>query len=274
MRIAVTGGSGRVGREVIDLAVARGHDVVNIDRRPLAPRHPSVASLQTDVRDYEALLGALTDCDALIHLAAISGPGRHPDHVVHNTNVVAGYNALRAAVEAGIRRVCQASSVNAIGGRFSRWPPRYDYFPVDERHPSYTEDPYSLSKWIGEQQADAIARSHDVTIASLRLHGVVGDRAETSHWVDRPERIAERHLWGYTLRDAAARAFLLAVTADFGGHEVFYVVAPETMVDTPSLDLRARYYPTVEVRGDLSGTRGFFDCSKAGQILGWRHDAG
>ena len=77
--------------------------------------------------------------------------------MVHNNNVVSSYNALRAAATAGVRRVCQASSVNAIGGRFSRWPPRYDYFPVDEQHPTYAEDPYSLSKWICEQQADAIA---------------------------------------------------------------------------------------------------------------------
>ena len=35
------------------------------------------------------------------------------------------------------------SSINAIGGRFSR-SPRYDYFPLDEQHPAYVEDPYSV----------------------------------------------------------------------------------------------------------------------------------
>jgi len=273
MKIAVTGGNGRVGRAVIDLAAAQGHTVVSIDHS----HDPSVTrvatALEIDVRDYAALRQAIAGCDALIHLAAISGPGRVPDHVVHSNNVVSSYNALRAAAEAEVPRVCQASSVNAIGGRFSTWPPRYDYFPLDERHPAYAEDPYSLSKWICEQQADAIARCHDnATIASLRLHGVVADRADTAHWVDAPQMIAERHLWGYTIKEAAARAFLLGVTADFVGHETFYIVAPETMVDTPSLDLRAKHYPEVPVRGDLSGTRGFFDCRKAGEILGWRHD--
>lgn len=274
MKIAVTGGNGRVGRAVIELATAEGHTVVSIDHTQSQSATRAASTLEIDVTDYAALTQAIAECDALIHLAAISGPGRAPDHAVHGNNVVASYNALRAAAEADVRRVCQASSVNSIGGRFSRWPPRYDYFPLDEHHPAYVEDPYSLSKWICEQQADAIARRHDnVTIASLRLHGVVADRADTAHWVDSPQKIAERHLWGYTIREAAARAFLLGVTADFVGHETFYIVAPETMVATPSLELRARYYPAVPVRGDLSGTRGFFDCRKADEILGWRHNA-
>jgi nucleoside-diphosphate-sugar epimerase len=172
----------------------------------------------------------------------------------------------------GVRRVCLASSINAIGGRFSRWP-RYDYFPVDEEHPAYPEDPYSLSKWIGEQQADSFARRYDgMTIASLRLHGVVASRAETLPWIDTPDKVAEKQLWGYTGRAASARAFVLAVTAPFAGHEVFYIVAPETMVDTPSLELTERHYSGVEVRGDLSGNRGFFDCRKAEELLGWTHE--
>jgi UDP-glucose 4-epimerase len=274
MRIAITGVRGIVGRAVAARVVAEGHVVVGIDRAPAAPSAEGSTHRQIDVTDFASLRDALEGCDGLIHLAAISGPGSEPDHVVHNNNVVASYNALRAAAEVGIRRVCQASSINAIGGRFSRWP-RYDYFPLDERHPTYAEDPYSLSKWICEQQADAIARRYEgMSIASLRRHGIVPDRSHTARWVDRPERIAERQLWGYTLADAAARACLLGVTADFAGHETFYIVAPQTMVDTPSLELRERHYPDVPLRGDLAGTSGFFDCGKAADILGWQHDAG
>ena len=269
MKIAVTGASGRIGSAVVELALDRGHDVVGIDRRsPPA----GAAGFDVDVRDFDALLEAIRGCDALVHLAAITGPGRLPDHVVHNTNVVGSYNALRAAGEVGIRRVCQASSVNAIGGRFSR-EPRYDYLPLDEHHPTHAEDPYSLSKWICEQQADGMARRYDgMSIASLRFHGVVPDKSMTSAWVDTPLRIAERQLWGYTLLDAAARACLRAIYTDLGGHEAFYVVAPDTMVDTPSMELHAEHYPDVALRHDLVGTEGFFDCGKAKRLLGWTHD--
>ena len=272
MKVAITGASGTVGRAVVDLAVAEGHSVVRIDRAPGASTADDSTFLEIDVTDYPSLATGLEGCDALIHLAAINGPGRHPDHVVHNNNVVGSYNALRAAAEAGIRRVAQASSVNAIGGRFSHQA-KYDYLPLDEEHPTYAEDPYSLSKWICEQQADAVARRlESMSIASLRLHGVVETRADTAGWVDLPHAGLQKQLWGYTRRRAAARACLLGVTADFSGHHAFYIVASETMVDTPSLELRERHYPDVPVRGDMSGHRSFFDCTMAQRILGWSHD--
>lgn len=270
MKIAITGAHGRVGRATVALALEEGHSVVPIDRVP-DPAGDEEA-LQIDVTDFESLTEGIRGCDALIHLAAINGPGRDPDHVVHNNNVVASYNALRAAAEVGIDRVCQASSINAIGGRFSRIA-HYEYFPVDERHPTHAEDPYSLSKWICERQADAIARRFEsMSIASLRLHGVVESRADTVGWVDLPHSGLVKQLWGYTTRRAASRACLLGVTEDFTGHHEFYIVAPETMVDTPSHELRRLHYPDVPVRGDLSGHRGFFDCTKAEEILGWSHD--
>lgn len=269
MKIAVTGAAGRVGRAVVESARADGHDVVAIDR--VASEDRNTVFLRVDLADYGAVVDALAGCDALIHLAAINGPGRDPDHIVHDNNVVSSYHALRAAVDAGISRICQASSINAIGGRFSR-SPQYDYFPLDEQHRSYTEDPYSLSKWICEQQGDTIARGFgDVTIASLRIHGVVTHRDDTAGWLDLPD-VVRRQLWGYTTLDATARALLLGVTAPFAGHEVFYIVAPDTMTDIPSQELCARYYPGVPLREELTGNSGFFDCSKASRILGWSHN--
>lgn len=272
MKIAVTGASGRVGTAVVDRAVRDGHEVVAIDRAPSRPGIPDMAAVELDMQDYHAVTRALSGCDGLIHLAAISGPGRLADHVVHDNNVVSSYHALRAAAEVGIEKICQASSINAIGGRFSR-SPRYDYFPVDEHHPAYVEDPYSLSKWVCEQQAESIARSHPgTTIASLRLHGVVPQRADAVTWLDTAGDAVVRQLWGYTTADAAARAFLAGVTADFEGHEAFYIVAPDTMAETPSAELAKQHYPDVTITGDLSGRRGFFDCRKAETMLGWAHE--
>src|SRR5580765_2907292 len=91
--------------------------------------------------------------------ALIPSPRGFPDHVVHNNNVVSSSNALSAAARLGIRRVCQASSINATGASYSRWP-RYDYFPLDELHPTYNEDAYSLSKWMCAEQGDSFARLH------------------------------------------------------------------------------------------------------------------
>jgi nucleoside-diphosphate-sugar epimerase len=273
MKIAVTGGTGRVGSAVIKLALSQGHSVVSIDRMAPAPEalNPDVPFIQADITDYEAFKKAMEGCDGLVHMAAIPSPNGHPNYVIHNNNVTGSYNALRAAVEVGIKRICQASSINAIGGAYSR-APQYDYFPVDEKHLTYAEDPYSLSKWICEIQAESIVRRYeDVVISSLRFHGVVPLGMKVTKRDEVKDSWAAKHLWGYTSSEASASACLLSLTADFKGAEAFYIVAPETMMTVPSLELAQQFYPNVPVTGDLSGGKSFFDSSKAERLLGWTH---
>lgn len=272
MHIAITGGSGGVGRAVVALARAQGHSVVNIDRAapPTAHPQPDVPFIQADMADFDAVKAAMAGCDALVHLAAIPSPGRHPDHVVHNNNVVGSYNALLGAAELGITRICQASSVNAIGHSYSR-AARYDYFPLDEQHPTYNEDPYSLSKWICEQQADSLCRRHaDLRIASMRFHWVTPERPAGNVF---PAAAMAKNLWAYVLSEAAARACLLSLTADFSGHEPFFIAAPTTTAAAPSLELAREHYPQVPVTGDLSGHASFFSSAKAERLLGWHHES-
>lgn len=275
MRIAVTGGSGELGRTLVPYLLEQGHAVVSIDRTlpPVdftRPR-PWPENMAADTRDFGAVVSCLRGCDAVIHLAAHRSPMGHPDTVVYADNTTSSYNVLSAAATLGIKRVCLASSINAIGGVFSR-APHYDYFPVDERHPTYAEDPYSLSKWVLEQQADAFARRfEDMRIASLRFHGIVENRERATRMASFASAMAARHLWAYTLVTEASRACLLAVTADFTGHEVFYITAPQTIMEEPSAELARQYYPDTPIRGDLSDHKSFFDCGKAERLLGWVH---
>ena len=274
MRVALTGGSGGIGRAIAAELLRRGDSVVSIDRAAPAEAEANLRFVEADIADYEALVKAFAGCEALIHMAAIPSPMRHADHIVHNNNVVGSYNALRAAVENGIMRICQASSVNAIGLSFSR-AAHFDYFPVDEGHRNYSEEPYSLSKWICEQQADSFARRYEgIRVASMRFHWVVPDRATAAARFGMADEKVAKHLWAYTLFDAAARSCVLSLDAAFTGHEVFYIVAPDTIAEVPSLELAARFFPEVPIRGDLSGYRSFFSTAKAERLLGWTHDLG
>ena len=275
MKIAITGGSGGIGRAVTSLALAHGHSVVSIDRVQPSTVSPdrALSFCQLELSDYAALVVALQGCDAIVHLGAIPSPGNHPDPTVHNNNVVGSYNALRAAAEVGIYRACQASSVNATGLDYSR-KPRFDYFPLDEFHPTYNEDPYSLSKWICEQQANSFVRRYEsMIISSLRFHWVVPNRAVAYQAGRGSETTSDfaRGLWGYVRSDDTARACLLGITAEFTGHEEFYIVAPDTSSDEPSLNLAKLHFPGTPIRGNLSGRNSFFDCSKAKRLLGWQH---
>jgi UDP-glucose 4-epimerase len=112
-----------------------------------------------------------------------------------------------------------------------------------------------------------------MVIASMRFHWVVPNRdvaVRAKGYSQSPA--ASKNLWAYTLHSAAARACLLSLTADFTGHEVFYIVAPDTVTDVPSLELQQKFFPDVEIRGDLSGNKSFFNSSKAERMLGWKHD--
>jgi UDP-glucose 4-epimerase len=268
MKIAVTGGTGKLGSALIPYLLSEGHTVSSLDTRLPETTHDGLESLQVEMTDALAVLHAFKGCDAVIHLAAIPSPRLAPAHVVHHNNSQGSYNVLWAAAELGIWRVCLASSINAIGGVYSR-KPRYDYFPLDEDHPTYAEDPYSLSKWALEQQGDAFARRfEDIRIASLRFHGLVSSREQMNAAL--PE-LAIKHLWGYTLLSSAARACLLGITADFRGHHTLYIVAPDTSLPTPTAALLQAHYPGIPVRAPLPGNASLFDSSKAARILGWTH---
>ena len=52
---------------------------------------------------------------------------------------------------------------------------------------------------------------------------------------------------------------------------VFNIVAPNTTQSTPSKELAKQHYPKVEVKPGFDGSKGFWDVSKAKEILGWEH---
>lgn len=262
MRIAVTGAAGLLGRRVVAAIRAEGHEAVAIDRVSA----PDIVTC--DVTDADALRDAFEHADALVHLAAFTSPLGNAAHVVHNTNVTGSFNALAIAVEQGMDRVVLASSVNAIGGYFSR-APRYDYFPVDEQHPSYCEDPYGLSKREAELQADAmVAAKPGLTAISLRYHALISGRSERLDR-QRPDKTS-RDLWGWTPLDEAAVATVRACTVASDGHVVLNLVAGSTSSSTPTAELAARHYPDVPINTPLRGNVSFYDSARARELLDWR----
>ncbi len=276
MKVVVIGGSGTVGRVTVKALVDAGHEVVVVDTAaPVGSTFVGGTFVEASAADYQQLLEACRGVDRIVHLAGVPKPVDHEAHLVHNINVVASYNALCVAVELGIGRVIMASSVNAIGLSWSR-DPDFDYFPVDERHATRNEDPYSLSKWLGELQADSIVRLHpELSVASLRLHMFMPSRAEAAGWSGgQYAEGARRGLWGYTTHRMWVDACLSALTASFSGHERFFIVADRNVLRQSTRELAMKNYPEVEIRTALGeGDSGFFDCRNARELLGWSgHD--
>ena len=192
MRVLITGGAGLVGRPITEKFVGNGWDVRVIGIEPTC----DIAGLryvQCDILDFEALAEQAAGCDAIVHLAAIPSAVHHPNAVVFKVNVAGTYNVFEAAAEAGVKRIAQASSINALGGYWGCDDRQFDYFPLDENHRQHTTDAYSFSKQMVEDIADYYWRRAAISSASFRLPAVWSDavierRRLREHLADKREQ--------------------------------------------------------------------------------------
>ena len=110
MKILVTGGAGFIGSAVVRLAVARGHEIINVDALTYAACLENVAPVATsnlytfehaDICDRDAMdtLLARHTPDAILHLAAESHVDRSIDGPAAfiQTNVTGTTTLLDAA---------------------------------------------------------------------------------------------------------------------------------------------------------------------------------
>ena len=269
MRIVVTGGSGRAGRYIIPELLQHGHQVVNADI--LRIDDPGVEFFFTDLTNYGQTVSVLHGADAVIHMAAIPNNRLFTPQVVFSTNVTSTFNVLHAAEVLGIPKLVLASSVNAMGNSLNRYivPPLY--FPVDEEHPTRAEDPYSLTKWLGEQTADAFARRRKVQIASFRFHGLREDdylRHLRQNPVTDPVHEV-KSFWGYLHLKDCARACRMALESTWEGHHGFFLNAADTILSIPTVEALDKCYPGVPLKEDLHDFTSPIDISQAKRVFIW-----
>jgi UDP-glucose 4-epimerase len=270
VKTVVTGGGGRLGRVVVELLKAEGMDVIAVDRQfPDGTRGPV---LLADLQDLGQVYGALAGADAVVHLAAIPSPGGRPAAEVFGNNTMAQFHIFEAAARLGVRRVVSASSFSAYGFPFQSLPIVPDYLPLDEDHPLVPQDPYGLSKAVGEQIAAAYVRRGAGEAVSLRLSRVLPQdmMAEQLKWTqERPAQFV-RELWSYIDVRDAARACLAGLTAEIEGHVVVHASAADTLSPTPSDELVQRWFPQVPVREHGSAARWpLLTVDRAEQLLGF-----
>lgn len=187
MRVLVTGGTGHIAKTTIARLLLKGWAVRSIDLAETTDAE-GVEYSRCDILDYPTLLEQVKGCDAVVHLAALRGPSYNIGPRIFEINAAGTYNVFEAAAVAGIKRVIQASSINALGAFFSTGHMQIHYLPVDEEHPSYTTDPYSFSKQIIEEIGRYYWRREGISGVALRFPGVYKSDAFTS--VPFQERLA------------------------------------------------------------------------------------
>ncbi|MEN3344127.1 MAG: hypothetical protein V7635_703 [Arthrobacter sp.] len=271
MRVAVTGGSGKLGRSVVRRLREDGHAVTNLDRT--GSRGPGF--VEVELRDYGQVVDAFlglddrhTGFDAVVHLAAIPAPGLAPDAATFENNMLASYNVFQAARRAGIKKIVYASSETVLGLPFDVDPP---YLPVDEEYPARPESTYSLVKHLEEQMAIQLTRwDPELSIVGLRFSNVM-DPADYEEFrsFDADAALRKWNLWGYIDARDGALAVARALENGQPGFEAFIIANQDTVMGRSSASLAAEVFPDVKVVKELGEHETLLSIDKARRLLGY-----
>lgn len=178
-RFVVTGGAGFIGSALVRGILAAGESRVTVIDNLLTGRsenldevRDSVDFSQTDIRDFKAVKIALEGSQVLFHLAAIPSVPRSINDPVpsHECNIDGTFNVLRAAHEAGVRRVVYAASSSAYGDT--------EVLPKIENMMPRPKSPYAVQKLLGEQYASVFWSCFGLETVSLRFFNVYGPRQD------------------------------------------------------------------------------------------------
>lgn len=271
MRIAVTGGSGKLGRQVVASLSEAGNAVVNLD--VTGERGPGFT--RVDFTDYGQTIDAFAGIndrhnglDAIVHLAAVPAGGLVPDSATFHNNMTATFNVFQAARRIGIKRIVYASSETLLGIPFETPPP---YVPIDEEYDSRPESVYAVVKHLEEELAKKFIRWDDeLSITALRFSNVmdVADYAAFPGY-DADPLLRKWNLWGYIDARDGAQAVAKALENAAPGFDTFIIAAADTVMSRPNSELVDAVFPGTTSTRDLGTNDTLLSIDKARRILGY-----
>src|SRR6476660_2855030 len=143
MRALVTGGAGFIGSHLVDALIDRGDEVVVLDDLSTGFRanvHPNATLIDASVADEDAALRAVGGCEVVFHQAAHKAVLRSVEQplTTDTANTHGTLTILKAAADAGVRRVVHASSSSVYGGAAM--------VPTPESAPLVPRSPYAVTK--------------------------------------------------------------------------------------------------------------------------------
>ncbi|MFA7943772.1 NAD-dependent epimerase/dehydratase family protein [Pseudomonas brenneri] len=166
----VTGANGHLGNTMVRALLARGQQV----RAGVRDPGPSTALagldcqvVRAELQDPGSLRQALQGVDVLYQVAAVFKHwAKDPQAEIVEVNVQGTRNVLRAAAEAGVRRVVYVSSVAAVGHNGQR---------LDEHSWNIDQqNPYYRSKILSERAAWETAQTYDLPMIAVLPSAIIG----------------------------------------------------------------------------------------------------
>ncbi len=178
-RVGVTGATGFIGGALVPALASQHHELVLVDDHsgPLRVEHPEWPALVESFSSEEAL-HALSECDAILHLGAVSG-------VVACARDPVGTARVNVAGTARLAELCRerriplafASSLAVVGS-----PER---LPVTEDAPPRPTHEYARQKAAGEKIVRDLARAGHDRAAVVRMSNVYGSYSAGSRVVSK-----------------------------------------------------------------------------------------
>jgi UDP-glucose 4-epimerase len=176
-KVLVSGGAGLVGSHIVDELVKEGARVVIYDdfRRgkmehlDWARANGDVRVVEADIRDRDALRGAMQGVDYVFHQAAAwLRLCQNEPRLSLEVNIIGTFQLLETCVEAGVKKVVAASSSSVYG--------EGSYLPTDENHPFNNDLFYGASKVANEQHYRAFYKKYGLDFVAFRYLNVYGPR--------------------------------------------------------------------------------------------------
>jgi UDP-glucose 4-epimerase len=181
MRLLVTGGAGFIGSNLARAALADPGitDVRIIDDFSMGIRS-NLAGLNAElvhgsILDNRALFKAMSDRDAVVHLAALASVPRSVRDPLasHMANATGTLSVLEAARKHDVRHVVVASSSSVYGSN--------PVLPKDELAWTRPLSPYSVSKLATEAYALAYQSTYGIATLAFRFFNVYGPGQRHDH---------------------------------------------------------------------------------------------
>lgn len=280
MKILVTGAAGRLGSVVCHHLHRAGHEVVATDkvRETLLPMPVHVA----DLTEHEAVHPLVKGIEAIAHLGNIPNAFSADARTTYAVNSTINLNVFHAAVEAGVRRIVFASSVQVVSGRRTVNDAARSvlpHLPFDGGLPPCPGSTYGLSKQAGEEALAYHARWNELRAVALRFPWLIDrERLESilarSNATEPSERM-RNHLrvdegFSFLLFADAAALIEAALTRAAPGYRCFMPADRHNQLHGLSPgEIARRYFAGVPHRKDLDEIGGLFDLAEIKEALGW-----
>jgi len=171
-KVCVVGGAGFIGRRVIRLLAAQGHEVVCADIHTPAvfdDLGKQVRMARVDVTRFEDVVATLAahKPQAVINLSYMLGD--YPPRPAMKVNILGMDNCFEAARLCDVGHVVFASSIAVNGGQH-----HYGDRPIVETDPTVAAKQYAVHKVFNEWQAKEYREKHGMCITAVRAGNVSG----------------------------------------------------------------------------------------------------